>query len=335
MKRQTGLLLGSVLLLLANSSWATVCQNSNGTPTDVFYDLSNVFNSSNNRPGQVVTLPEKSGWVGVNATCPAGTTVDYTYRSYVTELPVQSTEGGFQYLKLNDYLLGAMSITDSYAGLFYPPRDYIRMGHHPNVPKQQPFGVMDSKLVFKLKVIRSFINMVPIPRQTMFRVYVTTSTGDALSMPVYTISYSGKVEVPQNCEVNAGQVVEFDFGDIGASLFSKAGAGNRPEGVNPQTKTMAIKCTNVAAQAYLTMRVEAEKSSGQMMVSDNADLGFIVADSNGVPLTPNNLSSTIPFRLDDNAAASVSIRAWPVSVTGNKPAEGPFTARGYLRVDYD
>ncbi|MDM2778807.1 type 1 fimbria D-mannose specific adhesin FimH [Citrobacter sp. Cpo142] len=320
---------------MAHSSWATVCQNSNGTPTDVFYDLSNVFNSSNNRPGQVVTLPEKSGWIGVNATCPAGTTVNYTYRSYVTELPVQSTENGFQYLKLNDYLLGAMSITDSSAGLFYPPRNYIRMGTHPNVPKQQPFGVMDSKLVFKLKVIRSFINMVPIPQQTMFRVYVTTSTGDALSTPVYTISYSGKVEVPQNCEVNAGQIVEFDFGDIGASLFSKAGAGNRPEGINPQTKTVAIKCTNVAAQAYLTMRVEAEKASGQMMVSDNPDLGFIVADKTGRPLTPNNLSSTIPFQLDDNAAANVSIRTWPVSVTGNKPTEGPFTARGYLRVDYD
>ena len=194
---------------------------------------------------------------------------------------------------------------------------------------------MDSKLVFKLKVIRSFINMVPIPRQTMFRVYVTTSTGDALSTPVYTISYSGKVEVPQNCEVNAGQIVEFDFGDIGASLFSKAGAGNRPEGINPQTKTVAIKCTNVAAQAYLTMRVEAEKASGQMMVSDNPDLGFIVADKTGRPLTPNNLSSTIPFQLDDNAVANVSIRTWPVSVTGNKPTEGPFTARGYLRVDYD
>ncbi|MDM2874560.1 type 1 fimbria D-mannose specific adhesin FimH [Citrobacter sp. Cpo069] len=320
---------------MAHSSWATVCQNSNGTPTDVFYDLSNVFNSSNNQPGQVVTLPEKSGWVGVNATCPAGTTVNYTYRSYVTELPVQSTEGGFQYLKLNDYLLGAMSITDSNAGLFYPPRNYIRMGVDSNVSKQKPFGVQDSNLVFKLKVIRSFINMVPIPRQTMFRVYVTTSTGDALSTPVYTISYSGKVEVPQNCEVNAGQIVEFDFGDIGASLFSKAGAGNRPEGINPQTKTVAIKCTNVAAQAYLTMRVEAEKASGQMMVSDNPDLGFIVADKTGRPLTPNNLSSTIPFQLDDNAAANVSIRTWPVSVTGNKPTEGPFTARGYLRVDYD
>ena len=83
------------------------------------------------------------------------------------------------------------------------------------------------------------------------------------------------------------------------------------------------------------MRVEAEKATGQMMVSDNPDLGFIVADSSGKPLTPNNLSSTIPFQLDDNAAASVGIRTWPVSVTGNKPTEGPFTARGYLRVDYD
>ncbi|VDZ56621.1 fimbrial-like adhesin [Citrobacter freundii] len=61
MKRQTGLLLGSALLLMAHSSWATVCHNSNGTPTDVFYDLSNVFNSSNNQPGQVVTLPGKIG----------------------------------------------------------------------------------------------------------------------------------------------------------------------------------------------------------------------------------------------------------------------------------
>ena len=227
-----------------------------------------------------------------------------------------------------------MSITDSSAGLFYPPRNYIRMGTHPNVPKQQPFGVMDSKLVFKLKVIRSFINMVPIPRQTMFRVYVTTSTGDALSTPVYTISYSGKVEVPQNCEVNAGQMSSLIW-RYWRIVVQQGGAGNRPEGINPQTKTVAIKCTNVAAQAYLTMRVEAEKASGQMMVSDNPDLGFIVADKTGRPLTPNNLSSTIPFQLDDNAVANVSIRTWPVSVTGNKPTEGPFTARGYLRVDYD
>jgi hypothetical protein len=44
-------------------------------------------------------------------------------------------------------------------------------------------------------------------------------------------------------------------------LFSKAGAGNKPEGVSSQSKTIAIKCTNVEANAMLTMRVEAEKVS--------------------------------------------------------------------------
>ncbi|VEB62330.1 adhesin [Salmonella enterica subsp. enterica] len=53
-------------------------------------------------------------------------------------------------------------------GVFYPPRNYIRMGVDSNVSQQMPFGVQDSKLVFKLKVIRPFINMVTIPRQTMF-----------------------------------------------------------------------------------------------------------------------------------------------------------------------
>lgn len=322
-------------LALSTSARATICYNSSGSPTDIAYDLSNTFNSSNNQAGQIVTLPEKSGWIGVYATCPAGTTVNYTYRSYVTTLPVQNTEGGFQYLKLNDYLQGAMQITDSAVGVFYPPRNYIRMGVHTDVSKQKPFEVLDSKLIFRLKVTRPFINMVPIPRQTMLTVYVTSTAADALTTPVYTISYSGKVEVPQNCEINAGQVVEFDFGNIGAALFSRAGAGGRPETVTPQNKRVAIKCTNIDAQAYLSMRLEAEKSSGTMMVSDNPDVGFIVADEGGNALTPNTLSSKIDFQLDDSAQANVGLRAWPVSVTGNKPAEGPFTARGYLRVDFD
>jgi hypothetical protein len=66
-------------------------------------------------------------------------------------------------------------------------------------------------------------------------------------------------------------------------------------------------------------------------VSDNPDVGFIIANESGTPLTPNNLTSKIPFRLDDSAQAQVGIRVWPVSVTGNKPAEGRFTSRGYLR----
>ncbi|WP_249818993.1 fimbrial protein, partial [Escherichia coli] len=40
------------------------------------------------------------------------------------------------------------------------------------------------------------------------------------------------------------------------------------------------------------------------------------------------------LRLDAAAAANVTLRAWPISITGQKPTEGPFSALGYLRVDY-
>ncbi|CAD5353360.1 TPA: type 1 fimbria D-mannose specific adhesin FimH [Enterobacter cancerogenus] len=333
-----GLLALVLVSLPATHALATVCVNENGVPTDIFYDLTDTFNSSNNQVGQIVTLGQKSQWVGVNAVCPKGTTGNTTKRSYVTRFTPTATIDGYKYLKLNDYLDGAMKITDSYAGPFYPPQNYIQMGSHPNVSKNKPFAVKDSNLVFRLKVTRRFINMVEIPRETMFSVYVTTSSSDPINgTPVYTISYSGTIQVPQSCAINAGQIVEFDFGDIGASLFSQAGAGNRPQKVSPQSKTVAIKCTNVEANAYLTMRIEADSGSvnGNMLVSDNKDVGFIIANDSGTPLTPNSLSSKIPFRLDDNAQAQVGIRAWPVSVTGNKPAEGRFTSRGYLRVDYD
>lgn len=326
---------GIVLLACTSPAMATVCVNSRGVATDISYDLTNVFTTANNAVGNIVTLSEKSGYVGVSAICPVGTTGYTTKRSYVTALPVRETIDGFQYLTLNDYLEGAMSITDDAAGQFFPPANYVQMGGDANVPVHNAFGVKDSHLIFRLKVTRRFINMVNIPKQTMFTVYVTTTSADPLTTPVYTISYSGQVNVPQTCELNVGQIVEFDFGNINAALFSQAGAGNMPAGVNKQSKTVAIKCTNVESQAYLSLRIEAEKSSGNMMVSDNPDLGFVIADSNNVPLMPGNIASKINFRLDDNAAALVNITAWPVSVTGNKPSEGPFTARGYLRVDYD
>jgi minor fimbrial subunit len=76
---------------------------------------------------------------GVNAVCPKGTSGNTTKRSYVTDCPVTGTSDGYQYLKLNDYLDGAMKITDSYAGVFYPPKTISRW-EPPQRLKNKPFG---------------------------------------------------------------------------------------------------------------------------------------------------------------------------------------------------
>lgn len=332
------LLISSMLLLASAQSFAVVCWNSkgNGVVDDVFYDLSNSFSSSNNAVGKIVEL-KKNFSSQVYGTCPAhnsNISRNRTMRSYVSDLSVIETIDRYKYLPINDYLVGAMKITDSFAGDFYPPANYVQMGTDPNVSKGQPFGIWDSNFTFRLKVIKPFIDFVPIPKKTMFTVYVTTGSADPLNIPVYKISYSGSISVPQSCKIGTGDFLEIKFGEIPAYAFSQAGPGNKPNNVNKQSHTLAIQCTNIDAQAMLTLRLEAEKATGDMMISNNPDIGFKMSDQNDNVLLPNNINSVIPFNLKQQPA-NVTIKAWPVSITGNKPEIGPFKSRGYLRVDFD
>ena len=150
---------------------------------------------------------------------------------------------------------------------------------------------------------------------------------------VRNIYLSLNITAPESCEINAKNTIEIDFKDISSGAFKTAGA--IAQGVQPQSRSIGIKCDNVAGNAQLTMRMQADKASGDIVVSDNNnDVGFRVTNNSGVPLIPNNLSSVIPFTLDSNARQNVTIRVYPVSVTGNKPKEGPVTSRAYLRVDF-
>ena len=115
-----------------------------------------------------------------------------------------------------------MQITDDFTGVFYPPKKYVKMGAAYAVPAQTPFAVLDSKLVFRLKVTRRFINMVVIPRQVLFRVYVTSTPTDPLTSVVYTISYSGTIQVPQSCELTACSTGDRALYDIRACQSSTA-----------------------------------------------------------------------------------------------------------------
>ncbi|MFW1800776.1 fimbrial protein [Acinetobacter nematophilus] len=335
---KTKLLLAIAMCMGIAETHALVCWNSKGKGVvdELFYDLSNSFNTGNNAAGSIVEL-KKNFTNGVRAKCDrhnaSQVSNNFTMRSYVTDLPVVETINRYQYLSMNEYLIGAMKITDSWSGDFYPPANYVQMGRHPNVSQGRDFPVTDSNFTFRIKVVRPFVGYVPIPQKTMFTVYVTTGNTDPLNMPVYRISYSGSVTVPQSCKINADDKLDINFGNIAANAFAQAGIGNKPAGVNVQTRTMGIQCTNIAAQALLTLRVEAEQATGDMIQSDNPDIGFKMADMNSTVLTPNNINSFIRFT--NQNPAQVTIKAWPVSTTNKTPVPGPFRARGYLRVDFE
>ena len=157
----------------------------------------------------------------------------------------------------------------------------------------------------------------------------TCNTQELIYARVY-LNYS--ITVPENCELNAGDIVTVDFGKVPTRAFKTAGA--KAEGVNPQTRSIALKCSNIEQQASLTMRVEADKVNGNIVVSDNPDVGFVVTDGRSNPLTPNLSTSVIPFKMDSSGRADVVIKTYPASVTGQQPTEGPVSSRAYLRVDF-
>ncbi|MDX7018538.1 adhesin, partial [Klebsiella aerogenes] len=73
--------------------------------------------------------------------------------------------------------------------------------------------------------------------------------------------------------------MNIDFDNIPASSFKVA--GKKAEG------------DNIDASADLTMRLQADSVQGNAIVSNNKSVGFVVANSSGSELTPNDLSSFI------------------------------------------
>ncbi|WP_430673359.1 fimbrial protein [Klebsiella aerogenes] len=187
----------------------------------------------------------------------------------------------------------------------------------------------------RIRIRKRIVGEIYIPPTLVYTKGSNTYVSDNLRKPEIHYFFHGSIKVPQSCELDAGQIVEINFGSIGASLFSQAGAGKKPAGVNPISRNIHIQCKNIDAQSILSLRIEAEDTTGDIMISNNQDIGFIISDKNGNPLTPNNINSKINFKLNDNASADVIISAYPVSITGRKPAEGLFAARGYLRVDFE
>ncbi|WP_447870070.1 fimbrial protein [Serratia fonticola] len=245
----------------------------------------------------------------------------------------------YRYHKINDYIsIGVSWSHPCYGnGLIYAPFNYLSVNISDCSIKYSGAGDV---LEFEDKQVDASVRIdKKIVTGTYSKNILIAQVGWCHPGPCQSAQFlrniyvNVNITVPQSCELNAGQVVDINFGNISSGAFKTAGAG--AQGVQPKARTISVKCDNVAGNAQLTMRLQADKTNGNVVVSDeNNDVGFRVTNDSGTPLLPNNLSSVIPFVLDSNARQSVTIQVYPVSVTGNKPTEGPVMSRAYLRVDF-
>lgn len=152
-----------------------------------------------------------------------------------------------------------------------------------------------------------------------------------------TLHLRGRVVVPQSCRINNDVESIIDFGHIPAYAFKAAGIGNKVNGIAKANMPLMIECnSHIPTNVPLSLRVQTDTVGGpanDIIMSNNPDIGFKISDANDNLLIPNNINSKAVF--SNTNPANITLKAWPVSATGNQPEPGPFQARGYLRIDFD
>ena len=337
MKKIIPMLFCGVLLLAANTALASSpdsCSNATGSTQNENFDVSTSLTADTNVAGKT-TQVVRSGSINMNAVCPneSGNNNTYTYRSYVSNYPVVETSGNWKYLQLNSYLEGALKVTDSAVGDIYAPTNYAKMGVDSCVPKSCNFPVADSNITLQIKIAKPFVGNVTIPQTNLFNVYINRTNTSPFGTPVYTISFSGSVTVPQSCEVNSNQVITIDFGTLSSGNFKTK--GQKPAGFMPVTEQVPVKCSGgVTEMASLSFRFQGTADSNEptAIATDNKDIAVQFTDNSGNVIIPN--TGTIPFQLQ-NYIATVPFSVAPISATGNKPLQGVFHAQAYIVVDFD
>ncbi|UIM56018.1 fimbrial protein [Serratia marcescens] len=249
----------------------------------------------------------------------------------------QSWNTDWSFIPVDDYVSIAASFTNSCQGTVYAPFKIDTLYPGPcNRISYSPdalIGWRTKEFAVRLKITKKIIGGSYSKNMLVAEYGLCSGNCNYKQYTIARVYVSINITAPETCELNAGQVINIDFGNVSSGAFKTAGA--IAQGVQPKSRDISVKCDNIAGNAQLTLRLQADKTNGNIVVSDeNNDVGFRVTNNGGTPLIPNNLSSVIPFTLDSNARQNVTIQAYPVSVTGNKPTEGPVTSRAYLRVDF-
>ncbi|BDH47656.1 hypothetical protein TUM12370_37000 [Salmonella enterica subsp. enterica serovar Choleraesuis] len=143
---------------------------------------------------------------------------------------------------------------------------------------------------------------------------------------------------PISCDLSLPSGNTIDFGDISAAKFITAGAGNTLAGITPQSRDLRITCSRASSSPAYIRLTTTGNASGQVIVSDNQDVGFVLSGDNGTNsnvLIPNSANSKMVVPFNGSISASAKITALPASVTGNRPTAGKFASTAILSITWN
>lgn len=341
-----GILASLVALAISPKAMAATgwCQNmgNGGAPyQDSFSFIETFTNPSQNQAG--MSFPRLYNWStggSYQAKCDCGSDVTGTtfFRATVPGLVATQTRDGLNYFQLNKYLEIASELYIAGGVNQYLPTPLDNKNNLNN----QGYACNPGGSVFQtgsmgyisLYFTRPFVGQVTIPPTVILNVYGTRQSGSYSGIPMTQISMSGTVTVPQSCEINTGQPISIDFGDIAANNFKTA--NQMPTGFTPHVVNMTVACTNISSGVKVSLSFQGEKDThdNTALATTNSDIAVRIESITGVkiPVTSGGLPVNFNY---SSQSGDTTMKIYPINTTGHSPAAGGFTATATIQAEIE
>ncbi|MBA7934938.1 fimbrial protein [Klebsiella sp. RHBSTW-00215] len=347
MKRfSLGILAGLMALAISPQAMAATgwCETTAAGKTpfrNTFSFIETFSNPSQNQAG--MTFPRLYHWSTggtYNAKCDCGSVVTGPtyFKATVPGLAATQSRGGLNYYQLNKYLeiASELYIAGNVNDYFPTPVENKSNNYTPGFACNPGGTIFDSGSLgyISLYFTRPFVGQVTIPPTVILNVYGTRVSGSYGSNPLTQISMSGSVTVPQSCEINTGQPINIDFGDIAANNFKTA--SQMPTGFTPHVVNMTVACTNISAGVKISLSFQGTKdiNDNTALATTNSDIAVRIENITGVKIPM--ISGLLPVNLNySTQTGDTAMKIYPINTTGNLPAGGGFTATATIQAEIE
>lgn len=325
---------------MAATGW---CQNNSGAPFQDSFSFINTFTSpSQNQTGMEFdrlyhwntggTYIAKCDCVSRNSYGPV------LYKATIPGLAETQTRRGLNFYRLNKYLEIASELFIAGHLNQYVPTPVMNKSnlYDTSLTCGSNGSAFDtgSRGYISLYFTRPFVGQVVIPPTIILNVYGTRTSGSYSSIPMTQISMSGSVTVPQSCEINTGQPINVDFGNIAANNFKTA--SQMPMGFTPHTVNMMVACTNISAGVKISLSFQGGQDShdNSALATTNSDIAVRIESITGVKIPV--ISGMLPINMNySTQTGDTTMKIYPINTSGNVPDGGGFTATAAIQAEIE
>ncbi len=366
-----------LIVVLMLSPWrvhaATVLRNCFAAPGDYQVSLIHDLVASNNSAGTVFTpsghLVGNGAAINAQCDCPGTMSASTTVMGYVfASTSLSAGVPGYGHLtdKIDidiDAYTNAINSPDG-GGLFQ-----IALNNYPSTspvskseaitsnestetvcsPTTQPVvGVAVRQFKWNVIAARLYIKVPILGQETIPSTLVVQSSaclyygsgmcvyGDA--QPVANVWLSGALSAPLSCTINAGSVIEVDFGSLVSTHFRAQ--GRPPDGFTLKNVDISFHCDDAAVSNYDKIKLTLTADQGVSDPGEGLIAKMLGRDDIGVRMydtNTNNIrldgSMDFPIILDASGNGIIKFQAAPVATSGNKPTPGKFEGNVTVKMD--